>query len=247
MTEEHLDPFGDDEQPQAPEPGYSIATGSPKDPDTSEEAQGRRAYRHLRRVRQVERLKATKRGLLAAEVEQLEADLAKAKTALAKLDQWADERSRTDRMMLWTWRATAAQFTDPDQPRNKTVDFAEGLAIASETKTKPAQITLADEPVVQAQFPDFVVLTPKLEWARLKKTFTITDQGVVSEDGELVEGVYATPKHSEEVYFVLIDGKRIPLQGGQLDEPGTADGTVHSVDADASSTDIADDPFGDDA
>ena len=240
---EQLDPFGDNDEPEQHKTGYSIATGSAKDTDASEEAQGRRAIWHLRRIRQVERLKEVRRGALNAEIAALEQDLADARAKASKVDQWAEEQTRVDRALLFTWESSAAAFNDPDRPRQATVDFGAGFALASEMRTTPQKLNIGDEAVVMKQFPDYVVAVPKLEWARLKKSLVITPEGVLSADGEYVQGVWAEPRRTEMKYFALIDGKKIALQGGQGDGTGTEFDSV----GDHAEFSRDDDPFGDDA
>lgn len=238
MSAETWDPFGETPMEPGDKPdGYTILHGHGADDDATEEAQGRRAAWHLRRIRQASRLAATKRGVLLADVEALEGELADAKRKLATLDQWEAAQCNVDRSLLASWLADAPQFHDPGRPRRKVLDFTGGIALESKLKTTQPKLTVVEEDALARRYPQFVDAVPKLRWGDLKKTLRVQGSAAFDAEGNPVAGVLVEPGGSVEQFFALVDGKRIALTGGGFD--GNGDDT----DGDGAGADW--DPFGD--
>jgi len=232
------DPFGDRDPEEKPA-GYSILRGSGPDDDDSEEAQGARASWHLRRIRQAHKLALTKRGVLTAEVEALENELAAARKQLARLDQWEADQCNVDRAMLATWLTEAPQFHDPGRPRAKTLAFTGGIAVQSQRKTVADKIIVTDEAALMRRFTGYVRQKATLLWGDLKKELRVAGNVVTDENDEPVEGVSVLPGSTTEQFFAVVDGHRVPLTGGGID-----DGSGDDTDGDGAGADW--DPFGDD-
>lgn len=200
-----------------------------------EEAQGRGAARHLRRIAQVKALAATRVGGLKETIEGLESELLRAKTALGGIKAWIAKHSAFDQIAILEWVTTAPQFTDPKAPREKHLDLGAGV-VGMETKTKAQQVTASDEIVLAALFPEFVDNKPKLRWGDLKKErLEVRGRDVVDKvTGEVLpDGVVTvTPKHSEERYYIILSGERQDLTGEAYDGSGDEFGDGDADDAD---------------
>jgi hypothetical protein len=228
---ETRDPFVEaitqEERPAEP---YSILHGSAREADSSEEGQGRRAARHMGRIEQAYRLGKTRIGALRQRAEDLEADLERTRNDLKTAERDRDKDCLVDRLALAAWVATAPQFHKPAEPRNKTMIVGD-LSLDVRQKAVPEKLTLTDQEAVMRQCPGFVEQRPHLRWADLKATLTPTPHGVITEQGEIIDGVVWEKRAMVDDSAVLLDGKRIPLralpgedvepeqeQGGETDE-----------------------------
>jgi hypothetical protein len=217
-------------QAERPAEPYSILHGAARDTDASEEGQGRRAARHMGRIEQAYRLGRTRIGALKQRAEDLEADLERTRNDLKTAERDRDKDCLVDRLALAAWVASAPQFHKPAEPRNKTMIVGD-LALDVRQKAVPEKLTLTDQEAVMRQCPDFVRYDPHLRWVDLKATLTPTPHGVITEQGEIIEGVAWTKRETVDDSAVLLEGKRIPLralpgedvepdqeQGGETDE-----------------------------
>ncbi len=243
MSDE-LDPFGDGSEYAAPgdeaqeKKPYSILRGKTGEVD-SEEEQGRRAAHHLARIRQAYRLAATRKGALQGLVDEYEAklaDLAKVKRDLSQVEADRDKECWIDRVLIANWIAEATQFTEPDEPRNKTLVFGD-LALDVRKRTVPEKLAVTDEEAVIRQCPGYVTQTPKLRWGDLKKTLIWTPHGVITEQGEIIEGVTWTARDTVDDSAVLLDGKRIPLRSKRDEEAGEGEPADEAADEQGGQTD----------
>ncbi len=230
VADDQLDPFGEDSEYATPgdeaqeKKPYSILRGKTGEVD-SEEEQGRKAAHHLARIRQAHRLAATRKGALQGLVDEYEAklaDLAKVKHDLAQVEADRDKECWIDRLLIANWIAEATQFTEPDEPRNKTLVFGD-LALDVRRKAVPEKLSVTDEEAVIRQCPDFVKQELKLLWGGLKKTLTWTPHGVITQEGEIIEGVTWTARDTVDDSAVLLDGKRIPLRSKRDEEAEPVD------------------------
>jgi len=163
------------------------------------------------RIEQAYRLARTRIGALKQRVEELEADLARTRNDLATAERDRDKDCLVDRLALAAWVATAPQFHIPAEPRNKTMVVGD-LALDVRQKAVPEKLTLTDQEAVMRQCPAFVEQRPHLRWADLKATLTPTPHGVITEQGEIIEGVAWTKRETVDDSAVLLEGKRIPLR-----------------------------------
>jgi len=233
MTEdlqaEQFDPFADDSEYAAPGDGaqvqkrpYSILRGKTGEIDSDAE-QGRKLAHHLARIRQAYRLAATRTGALQEMVTMYEAaiaSLAEVKRDLAQVEADRDKDCRIDRVLIATWIAEATQFTEPDAPRNQTLVFGD-LALDVRQRAVPEKLVLSDEEAVIRQCPGYVTQKPLLHWGDLKKTLTATPHGVITQEGEIIEGVSWTARETVDNSAVLLDGQRIPLRAKREEDAET--------------------------
>ncbi len=129
---EDEDPFGalDDQLGQSePQPAqWTIERGNAHDPDTSPEAQGRRAAKCASRVRRARDVQKMQLAALDAEIAEHEAAIAEAKHRKAMVDEWFLKRTEFERYQLRYWYDTSDLFQDS---RQKSFPLSHGLTLCS--------------------------------------------------------------------------------------------------------------------
>jgi hypothetical protein len=121
------DALGGDATHEAHE-AWTIEHGNAADPDTSPEAQGRRAAKLAARLRRARDVQKMQFAMIDAEIAELEDQLAAAKHRRLQVDRWFLDRTNFERYQLRFWHDTADLFQGSAQ---KSFALSHGLTIGS--------------------------------------------------------------------------------------------------------------------
>lgn len=115
--------------PAEPRPAqWTIERGNANDPDTSPEAQGRRAAKCASRLRRARDVQKMQYAAIDAEIAEHEAAIAEAKHRRAMVDEWFLKRTEFERYQLRYWYDTSDLFQDS---RQKSFPLSHGLTLCS--------------------------------------------------------------------------------------------------------------------
>lgn len=204
------------------------------------EAEGRLVEHHQYKIQQVIDEYEARRGSLVAKRDRIVALLAEAEADLESIDRQIVDATDHDRLVLGLYMREAPQYQDTRT--GKTHRFAWGsLSSRKMTKAPQAHKAHGADAALIERYPQFARDVKQLAWGDLKKTFVVTDDGVVTDaNGEIVprELVIGAPREEREEYSLKIGGLKLSLLTSEVLDDGDGD----SEDG-ADSDDF--DPFGD--
>jgi len=198
---EDEDPFAplDDAigQPEQRPATWTIERGNANDPDTSPEAQGRRAAKCAERVRRARDVQKMQFAMIDAEIEALEAQIAEAKHRREQVDRWFLDRTEFERYQLRYWYDTSDLFTDS---RQKSFPLSHGLTLGSRAVPDRTKWDAPVEVLLEALPDQCFEYQTKLRKAEANKLVEVVGgQVILKATGETIEGatVETTPGHTE--------------------------------------------------
>ena len=199
--EDDEDPFAplDDAigQPEQRPATWTIERGNANDPDTSPEAQGRRAAKCAERVRRARDVQKMQFAMIDAEIEALEAQIAEAKHRREQVDRWFLDRTEFERYQLRYWYDTSDLFTDS---RQKSFPLSHGLTLGSRAVPDRTKWDAPVEVLLEALPDQCFEYQTKLRKAEANKLVEVVGgQVILKATGETIEGatVETTPGHTE--------------------------------------------------
>jgi len=184
--------------PAEPRPAqWTIERGNANDPDTSPEAQGRRAAKCAERVRRARDVQKMQFAMIDAEIEALEAQIAEAKHRREQVDRWFLDRTEFERYQLRYWYDTSDLFTDS---RQKSFPLSHGLTLGSRAVPDRTKWDAPVEVLLEALPDQCFEYQTKLRKAEANKLVEVVGgQVILKATGETIEGatVETTPGHTE--------------------------------------------------
>lgn len=199
------DPFGDapaldaqiGERKQPAEPSWTIERGNANDPDTSPEAQGRRAAKLTLRVRRARDVQKAQFAMLDAEIADLEDQLAAAKHRRLQVDRWFLDRTNFERFQLRFWYDTAEMFNGSTQ---KSFSLSHGLTLGSRRVPERVKWEAPVDDLLEVLPDECFDYKTTLRKAEANKQVEVRDgQLVVAATGEVVKNavIQTTPGYTD--------------------------------------------------
>jgi len=188
------DALGQSEPPPAQ---WTIERGNSQDPDTSPEAQGRRAAKCASRVRKARDVQKMQHAMLDAEIAEHEAALAEAKHRRAQVDRWFLDRTEFERYQLRYWFDTSDLFQDS---RQKSFPLSHGLTLGSRAVPERSKWDAPVEVLLETLPDQCFEYQTRVRKAEANKLVEVRNgQVILKETGEVIEGatVETTPGHTE--------------------------------------------------
>ena len=187
--------------PAEPRPAqWTIERGNANDPDTSPEAQGRRAARCASCVRRARDVQKMQYSMIDAEIAEHEAAIAEAKHRRAMVDEWFLKRTEFERFQLRYWYETSELFRDS---RHKSFPLSHGLTIGSRKIPERVKWDAPIDALLPILPDECFEFATKLRKAEANKLVQIKDgQVVLSATGEVIpEATVETTPGYTEVYI----------------------------------------------
>ena len=191
------DALGQSEPPPAQ---WTIERGNSQDPDTSPEAQGRRAAKCASRVRKARDVQKMQHAMLDAEIAEHEAAIAEAKHRRAMVDEWFLSRTAFERYQLRYWYDTSDLFQDS---RQKSFPLSHGLTLTSRAVPEHAKWSAPIDALLPLLPDECFAYETKLRKAEANKLVQISNgQVILSATGEVIpEATVETTPGYTDVYI----------------------------------------------